>query len=181
MCSARCSEAAQLQIGFTTAVDGRVDKLVENLAVVRPTFVAAVPRIFEKVHNKAGRRGPPPDGGGLKLEDLPSGDEGGPARRRRCGRSGQEPSGWLVAQAQPRGFTLVFSKLKGRFGGRVRFFISGSAPRWRATLSEFFHAAGILVCEGYGLTESSAASSSLNRPDKYRFGTRRARRSPAPS
>src|SRR5262249_9214759 len=45
-------ESAQVRIGFATAVDGRVDKLVENLVSTRPTFVAAVPRIFEKVHNK---------------------------------------------------------------------------------------------------------------------------------
>src|SRR5205085_7206703 len=57
-------EAAQLHIGFPTAVDGRIDKLVENLAVIRPTFVAAVPRIFEKVHNKVVEKAK--EGGGMK-------------------------------------------------------------------------------------------------------------------
>src|SRR5205823_4160294 len=64
---------------------------------------------------------------------------------------------------------LVFSKIKARFGGRLRFFVSGSAPLAR-DLSEFFHAAGLLVLEGYGLTESSAASF-VNRPGRYRFGS----------
>ncbi|MCA9527388.1 MAG: AMP-binding protein, partial [Myxococcales bacterium] len=64
---------------------------------------------------------------------------------------------------------LVFSKLRARFGGRVRFFISGSAPLNR-DIAEFFHAAGLLILEGYGLTESSAASF-VNTPNHNKFGT----------
>ena len=66
---------------------------------------------------------------------------------------------------------LVFSKIRDRFGGRVRFFISGAAALNRE-IAEWFHAAGILILEGYGMTESSAGSV-VNHPDDYRFGTRR--------
>ena len=64
---------------------------------------------------------------------------------------------------------LVFSKLKQTFGGNLKFFISGSAPLSN-DIATFFHAAGLLILEGYGLTESSAGSF-VNVPDNYKFGT----------
>jgi long-chain acyl-CoA synthetase len=158
-------EMAQLQIGFVTAVDGRVEKLVENLAVVRPTFVCAVPRIFEKVYNKvvSGAQ----EGGGLKYKIFRwAMDVGQRAAEHRL--QGRNVTG-LLAMQHGLAHKLVFSKLQNRFGGRLRFFISGSAPLSKQ-IAEFFYAAGIPIYEGYGLTETSAGSS-LNRPDKLRFGT----------
>jgi long-chain acyl-CoA synthetase len=157
-------EAAQLKIGFATAVDGRVDKIVENLGVVKPTFVAAVPRIFEKVHNKviAGSKE-----SALKPKIFGWAFDVG-RRVSALRQQGMEPTGWLATQ-QKLAHKLVFSKLQNRFGGRVKYFVSGSAPLSRE-LAEFFHAAGILILEGYGLTETSAASF-VNRVDKYKFGT----------
>ncbi|MSP60406.1 MAG: long-chain fatty acid--CoA ligase [Myxococcales bacterium] len=158
-------ECAQITIGFSTAIDGRIDKLVENLAVVKPTFVAAVPRIFEKVHNKvvAGVN----EAGGMKLKIFHWAFRVG-REVSKLRQEGKAPSGWL-AMKQGIANKLVFSKLKARFGGRLNYFVSGSAPLSRH-MAEFFHAADILILEGYGLTETSAASF-VNRPEKYKFGT----------
>jgi long-chain acyl-CoA synthetase len=158
-------EVAQLRIGFQTAIDGRVDKLVENLAHVKPTFVAAVPRIFEKVYNKV--VGGAKEGGGLKYKifkwALEVGREVSRLKQKR------QPVGGMLAMKNSIADKLVFSKLKARFGGRLRYFVSGSAPLSRE-MAEFFHACDILILEGYGLTESSAASF-VNRPGSYEFGT----------
>jgi long-chain acyl-CoA synthetase len=157
-------QMAQLQIGFPTTVDGNIPKLVENLAVVKPTFMGAPPRIFEKVYNKivTGAQASPVKwkifswslGVGRKVSAL---------RQQR-----KEPSG-LLALKYKLADKLVFSKLKATSGGRARFFISGSAPLSRE-MAEFFHAADLLILEGYGLTESSAGSC-MNRPDTFAFGT----------
>ncbi|MDP1918051.1 MAG: long-chain fatty acid--CoA ligase [Myxococcales bacterium] len=158
-------ESAQLAIGFHTAIDGRVDKIVENLGQVKPTFVAAVPRIFEKVYNKVvdGAK----KGGGLKYSIFKWSIEVG-KEVSKLRQSGQEPSG-LLAMKNAIAQKLVFSKLQDRFGGRLRYFVSGSAPLSRE-MAEFFHACNILILEGYGLTESSAASF-VNRPVGFKFGT----------
>lgn len=158
-------EAAIIRIGVPTAVDGRLDRIVPNLATVKPTFVAAVPRIFEKVFNKV----------------VTGAKEGGPVKWRvfqwalgvgkavsQLRQRGQQPSGTLSLQYSLAD-KLVFSKLRTLFGGRLRFFISGSAPLNRE-IAEFFHAAGVLILEGYGLTESSAATF-VNRPERFKFGT----------
>ncbi len=158
-------EAAQLRIGFATAVDGRVEKIVENLGQVKPTFVAAVPRIFEKIYNKivTGAK----EAGGAKWAIFSwAFDVGREVSRLRL--AGKEPTG-LLALKHRVAHKLVFSKLQALFGGRLRFFISGSAPLAK-TLGEFFHAAGVIIAEGYGLTETSAASC-VNTLENLRFGT----------
>lgn len=148
-----------------TAIDGRVPKIIDNLSIVRPTVMAAAPRIFEKVYNKVVTGAQ--DKGGVTLKifrwSVGVGKEVSALRQQ-----GKEPSG-LLAFKNRIADRLVFSKLRARFGGRVRFFISGSAPLSRE-MAEFFHACGILILEGYGLTESSAASF-VNLPDNYAFGT----------
>lgn len=158
-------EAAQIQIGFVTTVDGRIPKLVENLGVVKPTFMAAAPRIFEKVYNKVVQG--VEEAGGLKKTifnwSVGVGREVSKLRQAR-----QEPAGLLAIKYKIAN-KLVFSKLKEKFGGRVKFFISGSAPL-SMEMAEFFHASDVLILEGYGLTESSAASF-VNRPGTFKFGT----------
>ncbi len=156
---------AQLRIGFPTAVDGRVDRLVENLSVARPTFVCAVPRIFEKVHAKVlqGAR----DGGRAKAAVFRWALAVGLARSRAL-RAGRTPSRALAAQYAIAD-RLVFQKVRALFGGRLRFFVSGSAPLSR-DVAELFDAMGVVILEGYGLTESSAATH-VNLPASRRLGT----------
>jgi long-chain acyl-CoA synthetase len=155
--------SAQLAIGFATAVDGRIPKLVDNLAVVQPTFMAGAPRIFEKVQHRVVAMA----GDGLRRRIFDWSFRVG-HRVAELRGAGNEPSGPLRIQHAVAD-RLVFGKLRERFGGRVRFFVSGSAAL-SSEVAEFFHAAGVLVLEGYGLTETSAASF-VNRPGHYRFGT----------
>jgi long-chain acyl-CoA synthetase len=154
-----------LQIGFPTAVDGRVDKIVDNLAVVRPTFMGAAPRIFEKAHARIVATGEAE--GGVKAKIFTWAFDIG-LKVVRARQSGQRPSPLLMAQ-HAMADRLVFGKIRDRFGGRLRFFISGSAALNR-DVAEWFDAAGVLILEGYGMTESSAASF-VNRPSDYVFGT----------
>jgi long-chain acyl-CoA synthetase len=155
----------QLCIGFETAVDGRVDKIIDNLAVVRPTFMGAAPRIFEKAHARIVTMTQNEGGAKAKIFDWAFSVGADVSRRRLAGESVPP---WLLAQHAVAD-RLVFSKIRARFGGRVRFFISGAAALNRE-VAQWFHAAGILILEGYGLTETSAGSV-VNRPDNYKFGT----------
>ncbi len=155
--------AIQLKIGFATAIEGDIAAIVENLGTVRPTFMAGAPRIFEKVRAKV-------------LTSAGS----GPKKKIfdwafRVGRAsvpvrlaGETPRGRLGVQ-YALADRLVFSKIKQRMGGRIRFFVSGSAALNRE-VQEWFYAAGLLVLEGYGLTETSAATF-VNNPRATRFGT----------
>ncbi len=155
--------AVQLQIGFTTAVDGSIDKIVDNLGTVRPTFMAGAPRIFEKVRARVmlGARH------GLKGQIFARSFSVG-ARTAQLRLRGEQPKGLLAVQ-QALAEKLVFSKIKARMGGRVKFFVSGSAPLSR-DVQEWFYAAGLTVIEGYGLTETTAAAF-VNDPFAPRFGT----------
>jgi long-chain acyl-CoA synthetase len=157
--------STQLACGFATAVDGRVDKIIDNLAVVRPTFMGAAPRIFEKAYGRIVTMQASEGGAkekifnqafkvGLQVEQL-----------KREGK----PVPFLLAQQHKLFDRLVFAKVRDRFGGRVRFFISGAAAL-NQEIAEWFNAAGILILEGYGMTESSAGSF-VNHPDDNRFGT----------
>ena len=156
---------AQLRIGFPTAIDGRLEKIVENLGVVKPTFVCAVPRIFEKVHNRVLQNAR--DGGAAKHAIFKWALSVG-LQHSRLVRAGKRPGPLLAAQ-RLLADRLVFSKVRALFGGRLHFFISGSAPLSRE-VAEFFDALGILILEGYGLTESSAGTH-VNLPSRNRVGT----------
>jgi long-chain acyl-CoA synthetase len=157
--------AAQLACGFASAVDGRVDKIVENTGIIKPTFMGAAPRIFEKAYAKVVTTQQSKGGIGARLFDAAF-KLGREVDRRRF--AGQPVP--LPMRLQHAVFDrLVFSKVRRVFGGRIRFFVSGSAPLNRE-IAEWFHAAGLLILEGYGLTES-AGGGFINRPDNYKLGT----------
>ena len=157
--------SAQLACGFATAIDGRVDKIVDNLGVVKPTFMGAAPRIFEKAHGRIVTM--QASEGGVKEKLFNQAFKVG-LEVDRLKRQGKTPG--LLLNLQHGLFDkLVFSKVRDRFGGRVRFFISGAAAL-NKDIAEWFHAAGIVILEGYGLTECSAGGF-VNHPDDYKFGT----------
>ncbi len=157
--------STQLACGFATAVDGRVDKIIDNLAVVKPTFMGAAPRIFEKAHGRIVTM--QEQEGGLKEKLFNRAFKVG-LQVDQLKREGKSIP--LPLSLQHKLFDkLVFSKVRDRFGGRVRFFISGAAALNRE-VAEWFHAAGILILEGYGMTETSAGAC-VNHPDDYKFGT----------
>ena len=154
-----------LQVGFPTAIDGRVDKIVDNLAVVQPTFMGAAPRIFEKAYGRITMMMKAE--GGLKeklfLWSVSVGREVAGMRAR-----GEEPTG-LLAKKLALADKLVLHKVRQRFGGRIRFFISGSAAL-NKDIANWFDSIGLTILEGYGLTETSAASF-VNRPTGNAIGT----------
>jgi long-chain acyl-CoA synthetase len=157
--------AAQLACGFVSAVDGRVDKIVENAAAVKPTFMAAAPRIFEKAHARIVTTAR--QQGGIKAKLFEKAFAAGLEMDRRR-RAGHHP-GPLISLQYRLFDRLLFSKVRQVFGGRIRFFVSGSAPLNRE-IAEWFHAAGLLILEGYGLTET-AGGGFINRPDHFKLGT----------
>ena len=145
--------AAQLQIGFASAVDGRVDKIVDNLAEVRPTFLAGPPRIFEKVHAKVVQSVQEEGGVKLRLFDWAF----GVGRRASEARLRGDSPGRLLRVEHTLADRLVLAKIRELLGGRIRFLVSGSAAL-SPDVGRWFDAAGVLILEGYGLTETSAAS-----------------------
>jgi long-chain acyl-CoA synthetase len=137
----------------------------DDLAVVRPEILVSVPRLFEKFYARVLAK--VEEDGGLKKAifqwALGVGRE--VSRRRQV----REPVGGFLAFRFSLAEKLVFRKIRERMGGRLRFFISGGAPLAQE-IAEFLHAVGVLILEGYGLTEDSTVTA-VNRLDHYKFGT----------
>jgi long-chain acyl-CoA synthetase len=152
-------------VGLPTYVDGRVDKLVENLAVIKPTLMCGAPRVFEKVYNRAVTAAQ--SEGGAKAKIFAWAVQTGKAKvaLEQAGKS--VPIGLRIRYAIAE--RLVFSKLQARLGGRIRVLVSGAAPLSKE-IGSFFAAANLPICEGYGLTETSAGNF-VNRPEALRIGT----------
>jgi len=155
---------AALMHGAHVAFAESVDKVVENINEVRPTTMVSVPRLFEKIYSRIYE--------GVHLMH--------PLKRKMFHRSVEIGRAYIhrrYVERRPVGLLgvryrvadrLVFHKIRKRFGGRMRFFISGGAPLDK-TINEFMWIIGIPTCEGYGLTETSPAIT-LNTFDEVRFG-----------
>ena len=157
--------SAQLACGFASAVDGRVEKIVENCAIVKPTFMGAAPRIFEKAYGRIQTMQASEGGAKEKIFKKAFAVGLEVDKRKREGKSVP----MLLSLQHGLFDKLVFSKVRERFGGRVRFFISGSAAL-NQEIAQWFNAAGIVILEGYGMTENSAGAT-VNHPDDNKIGT----------
>jgi long-chain acyl-CoA synthetase len=151
--------------GLTTAFAENMDKLRENLVEVRPHFICSVPRVFEKVY--AGVLAAAEAGSPIKRKIFRWAMAVGRDVSRHQQRGQPVPFGLELRRRLAH--ALVFSKLHARLGGRLRWAVSGGAPL-APDIAEFFHAAGILVLEGYGLTETCPVGT-FNRPDRFKFGS----------
>lgn len=154
-----------LREGLTINFAESIEKVGENLKETRPHFFASVPRIFEKVYDKitSGAQ----DAGGLKLKifnwSLATGMEASKLLQKKQSVDG------LLAVKNAIANKLVFSKIQAALGGRVQWTISGAAPL-NITIAEFFHACGVTILEGIGMTENTSFTN-VNRYDNNKFGT----------
>jgi long-chain acyl-CoA synthetase len=162
---ARLEEFLGLYIGLTTAFAESIDALAKNMQEVRPMLVFSVPRVYEKIYARV----------------MAAGTAGSPVKQaifHWCVGVGKQVSA-LLQHRQPvpallrlryaLAQKLVFGKLHQAVGGRLRYFVSGGAPLAQ-DIAEFFHAAGMLILEGYGLTETCPALT-VNQFKHYKFGT----------
>ncbi|WP_329249613.1 AMP-dependent synthetase/ligase [Streptomyces sp. NBC_01478] len=163
--------SGQIEVGHVTAVDGRVDKIIENLPVVQPTYMAAVPRIFEKVYNGVAAKARAGGAAKYKIFQWAAevAREYAKATQDNFRRTGTATAPFGLAAKHKVADALVYAKIREAFGGRLRACVSGSAAL-APDIGYFFAGAGIHILEGYGLTESSAASF-VNPGEAYRTGT----------
>lgn len=147
--------------GCTIAYAESIETVPDNLVEVKPTIVASVPRLYEKIYTRVmsatGVRG--------KLVGWAFGVG---KRWADAKLNGRTPP-LRVRMQYPIADRLVFSKLRQGTGGRLRFFVSGGGAL-NESIARFFYSANVLILEGYGLTETSPVTN-VNRPDRFRFGT----------
>jgi long-chain acyl-CoA synthetase len=148
-----------------TAFARGIDTLAEDLASARPHLVPAVPRVYEKIYARirAAR-----DGGSALRRAVFDWAIGVGRERTRYLEAGQALPAILRAK-DALAHRLVFSRIHELLGGNIRYLTSGGAPL-AAEIAEFFHAAGLPILEGYGLTETTP-SLTVNRPGRFRLGT----------
>jgi long-chain acyl-CoA synthetase len=140
-------------------------KIMANLAEVKPTYFPSVPRIFEKIYTAA--TSAVEKEGGLKKRIFDWAIDVG-AKVRETERAGRQP-GFLLSRSYAFADKQVLSKIRNLFGGNVRLAVSGAAPI-NPDILRFFDAAGVLVLEGWGMTETSTAAT-ISQPDDFKVGT----------
>ena len=151
--------------GGTIAYAESIEKIASNMEDIKPTIMTAVPRLFERMYSKIKRNVENQPEKKQKIFNwaIEIGKEYHVAKK-----SGQ-PIPIFLSLKHKLADKLVFGKLREKTGGKLRFFISGGAALARE-LGQFFEAAGMLIIEGYGLTESSPVIAA-NRVNDYKFGT----------
>jgi long-chain acyl-CoA synthetase len=141
------------------------NKIVPNLNELKPTYFPSVPRIFEKIYTAA-NSGMEKEGG-LKKAIFDWSIKTG-KKMRETERAGRKP-GFLLQRQYDFADKKVLSKIRGLFGGNLRLAVSGAAPI-NPDILRFFDAAGVLVVEGWGMTETSTAATVASEND-FKFGT----------
>jgi long-chain acyl-CoA synthetase len=140
-------------------------KILPNLAEVKPTYFPSVPRIFEKIYTAA--TSAIEKEGGVKKAVFDWSIKTG-AKMREAERAGRKP-GFLLQRSYTFADKQVLSKIRNLFGGRIRLAVSGAAPI-NPEILRFFDAAGVLVLEGWGMTETSTAAT-ISTPEDFKVGT----------
>jgi long-chain acyl-CoA synthetase len=165
---ARIIQVGCLEAGVVLGHTPSVANLLPDLAAFQPTFLLAVPRVFEKVYNGAEQQA---SASPVKGRIFHAAAQTAIAWSKASGTSAVAPSGApLPLRLRHTLFDrLVYAKLRAAVGGRVAYAVSGGAPLGER-LGHFFRGAGIIVLEGYGLTETSAAAT-VNRPERIKIGT----------
>ena len=162
---ARLIVYACMRLGLTVTFAEEIAKLADNLKEVRPHFIASVPRIFEKVYDKitSGVK----EAGGIKEKLFNWAIGVGRQVSELKQRNRPIPAGLRLKHGLAT--RLVFHKIQAALGGQLEWAISGAAPL-NKMIAEFFHACGILILEGVGMTENTSFSN-VNQVDKNKFGT----------
>jgi long-chain acyl-CoA synthetase len=155
-----CTARAGLELAFTN-----IGTLMDDLRELQPTLMPSVPRVFEKAYTRI--LGQFNQATGVKRKLIERAMRVGALRGRYIQHGRRVPP--VLAAQHALYHKLVFSKIHEIFGGKMRLFISGGAPLSRE-VAEFFLACGIVIVEGYGLTESTTALC-VNRPTNFRLGS----------
>ncbi|MBC2734527.1 MAG: long-chain fatty acid--CoA ligase [Desulfobacteraceae bacterium] len=161
---ARTCVYATLLVGCPTTFTRSMETVVEDMQFTRPHWFASVPRIYEKVYSKVISGAEAKGGAALKIFKWAC-EVGGQVSDLKIAK---KPIPVALGLKYALASKLVFSKIQAALGGRVRWCISGAAPL-NQEIGRFFHAAGVLIVEGIGMTENTSFSN-LNRYDNYRFG-----------